>query len=104
MGKIYYVKGDYTRSLEHYQKAMNAREKGGDNAVGLATSCDNVGTVYYRLARYQEAIDVFSRGLAIREREQGPTHLATAQSHQSIAGAYDKMGDYRRNNFYNQQF
>ncbi len=94
LGKIYYVKGDYTRSLEHYQKAMNARERGGDNAVGLATSCDNVGTVYYRLARYQEAIDVFSRGLAIREREQGPTHLATAQSHQSIAGAYDKMGDY----------
>ena len=94
LGKIYYVKGDYTQALQHYQQAMKARENVGDDAIGLAASCDNVGTVFYRLARYQEAIDVFSRGLAIREQEQGPTHLATAQSHQSIAGAYDKMGEY----------
>ena len=50
----------------------------------------------YRQGRYQEAIIVAKKALAIYEKALGAEHASTANSLNDLALLYDSMGDYSK--------
>ena len=50
----------------------------------------------YQQGRYEEAIPLAQRALAIRERTLGPTHPVTADSLNNLAALYDTTGAYAK--------
>ena len=57
-----------------------------------ATSCHNLGLLYYRHSAYQDAEFLLKRALAIRENTLGPDHPLVALSLRSYALVLRKTG------------
>jgi tetratricopeptide (TPR) repeat protein len=51
---------------------------------------------YYATGRYQEAIPLAQRALAIREKALGPEHLHTATALSNLAALFDEIGAYAK--------
>ena len=77
IGNIYYSKGDYTKTIEYYNKSLKIEEELG-NIKGLAGSLINVGNLYDKLGNYKETFDYYSRSLEIEESFKNNAGIARA--------------------------
>ncbi len=81
-------------AIDCFQQAINLAEIVSDfDRSILASSLNNLASLYQSMGRYAEAEVMFVQSLAIRE-EQGANHPATANSLNNIAGLYEVMGRY----------
>ncbi len=69
VGKLHWLRGDYTKALEATQRALNMRRKLGDRR-SIALSLNNLGLVYQDSGQFKLALDAFEQALRIR-REIG---------------------------------
>ncbi len=92
-GLGYYVKGDYHRALESYEKSKGIAEKAGDRK-GVARCINNIATLHDRQGKVKEALDGYSKSLAIR-KEIGD-EKGIAESLSNIGTVYKARGDYKR--------
>ncbi|MBL8611200.1 MAG: tetratricopeptide repeat protein [Myxococcales bacterium] len=69
LGKLYWLRGDYTKALEFTQRGLAARRKLGDRR-SIALSLNNLGLVYQDSGHFKLALDAFEQALRIR-REIG---------------------------------
>ena len=68
LGLVYdQLGGDYRRSLEQYQRALELY-RGIDFERGESDTIGNIGGVYLMLGQYSEALRYYQRALAISER------------------------------------
>ena len=67
----------YSATTEHDANQLNER-----------------AVVLYQQGRYQEALPLYKRALAIREKTLGPDHARTALSLNNLAVLYDTLGQY----------
>jgi tetratricopeptide (TPR) repeat protein len=77
-----------SRSLE-----IRERQLGADH-LAVATSLNNLATLYRTQGRYSEAEPLYERSLEIRERQLGPDHPDVAQSLNNLAELYRIQGRY----------
>lgn len=68
------------------------RELLGEDHRDTLASRANLAIAYQAAGRSEEAIPLYERTLADRERLPGEAHLLTARSRLSLAGAYQAAG------------
>lgn len=83
IGIIWFEKGDFQKSLEHYQQALENYEMIKDIS-GIATASHNTGIGHTRLGNYQEALESFLKSLEIN---------ISMDNRFSIANNYNNLGE-----------
>jgi tetratricopeptide (TPR) repeat protein len=67
---MFYGQGKYDKALEHYQRALNIREKAlGPEHPDVASSLSNLGEVFNKQGKYDKALRNYERALAICEKK-----------------------------------
>ncbi len=94
IGRVYYNLGEYPRSLEMLEQALQLRQQtDGENHPSVAAAKNDLAEVLIRIAQYQRASELLRSSLAINLKENGPgspqvaknlfnlaeVHLATGQ-------------------------
>jgi adenylate cyclase len=64
-GAISYLRGDYSKALEHYNSALLLSE--GINKVGISNALGNIGNMYWNLSDYSKALEYYGKALTIAE-------------------------------------
>ena len=71
--------GKYDRGVVVAKKALEVAEKKvGPNHPSVATSLNNLASLYYTQGHYAQAEPLHKRALAIREKALGPDHPSVA--------------------------
>ncbi len=65
----------------------------------MATSLNNLATLYQARYRYAEAEPLYQRALAIRDKALGPDHPHVAQSLENYAALLRKTGRMSANGY-----
>ena len=87
--------GDYDKALEYYFKALEIREKVLDKEhPDIATSYNNIGSVYDDKGDYDKALEYYFKALEIREKVLGKEHPDIATLYNNIGFVYGTKGDY----------
>lgn len=96
------IKGEYTKALEYFIRALQIREKSGD-LLGASKSLDNIAGVFFYQNEYDKAIEYSQKGLAITRKLNDKVALGNACI--SMGMIYSKMNDTTRalNYFYQSQ-
>ena len=82
---------EVARGVELLQKAIALQ---ANSPQALALSLNNLAELYESMGRYEEALPLHQRSLAIREQELGSNHPDTASSLNNLAALYESMGRY----------
>ena len=91
MGTSNYLKADYPKALEYYQRSLKISEEIGDKP-GSASTISNIGIIYKNQGNYSKALDYYQRSLKIQE-EIGDTR-GSAATIGNIGNIYQALGDY----------
>ncbi|CAF1182076.1 unnamed protein product [Rotaria sordida] len=84
-------------ALEFYEKALKTREKAlPPNHPDLATSYNNIGSVYDDMGDYSKALEFHEKSYQIFEKALPPNHPSLAISYGNIGQVYKNMGDYSK--------
>ena len=104
IGLVYLQQGDYGKTLEYLQKALETKEKVlGTEHSDTATSFNNIGGVYWKIGDYDMALKYYQKALAIKEKVLGREHPDTAISYYCIGLLYQTLGDYDKALEYDQK-
>ncbi|WP_224366359.1 serine/threonine-protein kinase [Hyalangium versicolor] len=76
------------------QPASEALAAAADDDRLMAASLNSLGSVFYSLGRYEEARQVHTRVLALREKALGPDHPDVATSLTNLGGVLYNLGRY----------
>src|SRR5205823_12271069 len=86
LGAILFEEGKPEEALKLHQHAVELMQKIDPDSPRVAMTLSNLANDYGRLGRWDEAIAIDRRQLAIREKSQGPAHP-------DIAWALQGLGD-----------
>lgn len=89
---------NYRNSLEYSQKALDYANK-TNNQKSIADSYSNLGTIYLELKKYDDAIDVLIKSIAVYSTL--PISSQQALTHYSLGVCYMEKNNFERaeNNF-----
>tara|TARA_R110002012_G_scaffold322109_1_gene555995 strand:+ start:17493 stop:19475 length:1983 start_codon:yes stop_codon:yes gene_type:complete len=90
IGIVYKKQGDYQKVLDYYQQAL-ARYKKSDNLFGITVTTGNMGAVFLRLKRFDEAI-LYAENAMEGYKNLG-YHRYVPYMLNNIAVAQDSLGD-----------
>jgi CHAT domain-containing protein len=76
---------DYEKAEQLHLEALRIREKLNPDDLDTAASRTNLGKLYLRWGRTDEAGPLLEKALAVRERDSGPQHIDTAYTLKSLA-------------------
>ena len=89
--------GDYSKALAHYEKNLEITQKVlSPNHPNLATSWNNIDSVYTNMGKYSEALSSFERSLEIYKAALPPNRPRLATSHDNICNVYHSMSEYSK--------
>ncbi|KAF5740370.1 Tetratricopeptide repeat-like superfamily protein [Tripterygium wilfordii] len=100
MGLICDSKGDYEAALEHYVLASMAMASSGTNELDVASIDCSIGDAYLSLARYDEAIFAYQKGLTVFKANKGENHPSVASVYVRLADLYNRIGKFRDSKSY----
>ena len=66
----------------------------GENHPDVATSYNNIGSVYDSLGEYVKALEYYEKSLDISLEIYGESHSDVAISYNNIGGVYNSLGEY----------
>ena len=66
MGISNYLKSDYTKALDYYQRSLKIQEEIGDKKASAST-INNIGIIYKQQGDYPKALEYYQRSLKINE-------------------------------------
>lgn len=66
LGVVYESMGDFKKGFKYNQLALKTAEKLNDK-LNIANACNNIGSYFYKLKRYPDAIPYLSRAVAISD-------------------------------------
>lgn len=79
--------------MEYNLKALSIREKIGDQK-GVAYSLNNIGALYWKWEKYDQAIDYFLQAIPYFERLNLTEEIATSTA--NIGAYYNEKGEYNK--------
>jgi tetratricopeptide (TPR) repeat protein len=77
-------------SISIYDESSDAE------ATALGSPLNNLAALYQSQGKYDEALPLYQRALAIREQELGPLHPSTANSLWWLATLYEQRKAYKQ--------
>ncbi|CAF3688462.1 unnamed protein product [Adineta steineri] len=87
--------GDYEKAISYYEKELEIQQKNlPPNHSLLATSFNNIASMYHKMGKYLKALSFFKNDLAIQEKTLPLNHPRLATSYNNIGSMYYKMGEY----------
>jgi len=89
-----YRQGHYAEAESQYLQAEKEAELQGPNGPRLAKILNNLGVLYEREARYEEAQKVLRRALAIWQTQANPQPLDLATTLNNLASLYTYQSRY----------
>lgn len=93
IGIVYKKQEDYDKVLHYYQQAL-AIYKNSNNVFGITVTTGNIGSVYLRLKKFQEAI-TYAENAAQGYQELGYTRYVPYMLN-NIAVAQDSLGHFEK--------
>ena len=84
---------NYDLALKYYNRALHIAEKNNDS-IYMATSYNNIGSVYSDKGDYDKALEYYNKALTIRKAKLGEEHTNVATSYNNMGLVYSKKGDY----------
>merc|ERR1712233_91684 len=90
---MYYQIQDYFESLNAYQEALQIR-RNIHRHLEVASSLNSIGLIFYKLGRYDNALQNFEEGHYIRKQLLGPNHSDVAKILHNIATVLLEKGDH----------
>jgi tetratricopeptide (TPR) repeat protein len=84
---------DHKEALEYLRQALEMRRKiYGEDHLDIATTLNNIGSVYYNLNKHQEALESYKQSLQIEKKMYSENHLSLENHHSRIASSYKNIG------------
>ena len=68
----------------------------GENHADVATSCNNLASVYTCLGEYNQAKELYEKALMIRKIIFGENHAYVAINYNNLALVYNSLGEYNQ--------
>jgi len=91
--KEYYI-GQYLKALEYSMRALEIQHKVlGEEHPSVATSYNNLASIYQATGDYNKALEYSMRALEIQHKVLGEEHPSVATSYNNLASIYDARGD-----------
>ena len=94
-----FVDGDYVEAGRWFDAAVKRADTFDPQDPRLATSLNGLAEVYRAQERYTEAVPLYKRALAIREKALRPHPPDIVQSLSNLARAYRDQGNTNGVNF-----
>ena len=92
---IYYYLADYEKAMALYKRALHsAVEQFGENNSYVATSYNNIGSIYDRQGSYNQALKYFRKALEISLSVFGDRHPDVATYYNNIGNVYYDQEKY----------
>ena len=86
---------DYHKALRYYQRALHsAMVQEGEKCEHVATSYNNIGSVYSSQGDYPKALEMHQKALDIRLEVLGANHPDVATSYNNLGSVYHSQGNY----------
>ena len=86
---------DYHKALRYYQRALHsAMVQEGEKCEHVATSYNNMGSVYDSQGNYPKALEMLQKALAIQLEVLGANHPSVATSYNNMGSVYHSQGNY----------
>jgi DNA-binding SARP family transcriptional activator/Flp pilus assembly protein TadD len=97
MARVYERSGRYDLALRHLQAGKELLAT-SEPSLAMARLDDGIALIHIRQGRYQEAIDLCRRNLAMSEElaREGDTRREMSWAHNTLGSAYLYHGDYER--------
>lgn len=92
IGGNLFALGDYDKSLEHFNKALNLNKQSKDN-IELAKNYSNIGNIYYNLSNYSEALNYYQKALRLDEKIGEKAGIAANLG--SIGNIHSELTNYK---------
>jgi eukaryotic-like serine/threonine-protein kinase len=93
LAALHVYREDHEGALPFQEEAVAVLERAGpEHAGNLAIVLGNLGSVYQRIGRLEEADGALTRALSLMEQRLGPEHFLTAARRASLAGVRARMG------------
>ena len=86
---------NYDLALKYYNRALHIAEKNNDS-IYMATSYNNIGSVYSDKGDYDKALEYLNKALAIRKAKLGEEHTDVANSYFFIGVTYCNKEEYSK--------
>ena len=91
MGISNYLKSDYTKALDYYQRSLKIQEEIGDKKASAST-INNIGIIYKQQGDYPKALEYYQRSLKMEEEIGDKKGIASTIN--NIGIIYKQQGDY----------
>jgi tetratricopeptide (TPR) repeat protein len=88
--------GDYASGKAHFQRAVALLDKAAPGEPSTITARSDLGYLALANGDWSEAVDLFTRAIAERERISGPAHVALANGMLGLGEAYSRLGQRER--------
>ena len=89
--------GLYKEAEQIYLRQIAMSEKiYGQESEDIATSYNNIGTIYHNQGDFKKALDYYFKALKIREQVLGKEHPDTATTYNNIGLAYKAQGNFQK--------
>ncbi|MBK9143056.1 MAG: alpha/beta fold hydrolase [Candidatus Melainabacteria bacterium] len=89
-----YMKGQFSRALEGYKKALRTYERDyGKFSPALLPALEGVGGCYYGMGEYEKALPCFRRIAQIDVVQYGADHKRVGMSLNNLSDVYYKLGN-----------
>ena len=88
---------EYDRALSNFNSALNsAIAKHGERHPDVATSYNNIGSIYDSMGDYSKALEYYTKSLEIYLEIFGEYHIDVVSSYNRIILVYCSQGDYSK--------
>jgi tetratricopeptide (TPR) repeat protein len=92
LGEIYNLKGNTTKALEYFEKALDLNESINNNQENIAVNYNNIAVVYAEKKDFQKAIEYLQKSLNIYENDGN--FLGSAQVMLNLGNIYRQAKNY----------
>ncbi|MDX1944997.1 MAG: tetratricopeptide repeat protein [Pirellulaceae bacterium] len=83
----------FDEAHDHLRRALKIHEQGPET-LSMAICLNAIGWAYYEAGRYRDSLEMYQRGLSIREKLLGPEHADVAANLADLADNQIELGDY----------
>lgn len=96
LGQCQQEQGEYHKAIRLYEKSIETYQKHLPNDLGLVSTYQNIGMLYYKLGDFKKALSFSETALALQQQLLSSKHLDLVKSYHNIGLIYQHMGEYEK--------
>lgn len=96
LGIVYQLTGRIADAVSAYKNSVELLKKAPNERVQIASTINNLATLFQDLKRYQDAERLLQQALSIYKASFGEKHLYVASAYNNLGMLYEQAGDLVR--------